>query len=484
VDGTIYGTTQHGGLGGAGTIFQLDPKGAAHVLYSFNGLTDGDQPNEDLFQAPDGSLFGTTFGGGTNGFGTIYKLSTNGLLTTLFTFDHTNGVLPAGGLLRASNGWFYGTASEGGVFHYGTLFRLGPDNQFDVVVAFNSTNGAFPHAGLALGLDGNFYGTTYKGGAFAKGTIFKISPAGLLTTLVSFNGTNGAFPVGLLSRDLDGTFLGTTTTGGAAGLGTVFRVAPDGTLTNLVSFSGLADGSHPGAGLLHASDGNWYGSTSDGGSFGDGTLFRLTPNAAFTTISQFDGYNGANPDSPMVENSDGSLLGVTRNGGPDGQGIIFRLAIPSLAPEITSQPSSVVTYAGSTIALSVATLASSPLFYQWHSNGTNSVDGPNISGSASRVLILTNITAANAGTYSLTVSNALGTVTSAQATVQVLVSAPFITQQPTNQVLAPGAIATFKASASGQLASGLSMARERDQFARLRQHPWRHHRYLDNHRRH
>jgi uncharacterized repeat protein (TIGR03803 family) len=218
-----------------------------------------------------------------------------------------------------------------------------------------------------------------------------------------------------------------------------------------VSFSGSNDGSHPRAGLFQASDGNWYGTTSDGGSFDDGTVFRLPPDGAFTTISMFDGYNGANPEAPLIEDKSGNLLGVAPNGGPYGQGIIYRLRIPSLSPQITGQPSSVVTYAGSTISLSVATLASAPIFYQWHSNGTNSVDHGNVSGSTSRVLTLTNVSVANSGTYSVTVSNALGSVTSVQVSVQVLSSAPSITLQPTNKTLIPGSIAIFKAAASGNL---------------------------------
>ena len=450
-NGIIYGTTQNGGVGGSGTIFQLDAAATPHLLHSFSGLDDGDQPNRGLSQASDGTLLGTTFGGGTNGFGTIFNLHTNGQSSTLFMFDHTDGVLPTAGLSKGNDGSLYGTASEGGVFHYGTIFRLGSSNEFSVLLAFNSSNGAFPHAGLTSGLDGNFYGTTYKGGAFGNGTIFKVSPSGFLTTLVSFNGTNGAFPVGELARDLDGSFRGTTTSGGAFGVGTIFRVTADGALTNLVSFTGSNDGSHPRAGLFQANDGNWYGTTSDGGSFGDGIVFRLTPDGAFTTISMFDGYNGANPEAPLIEDQSGNILGVAPNGGLYGQGVIYRLRIPSLLPQITGQPSSVVTYSGSMISLSVATLASAPIFYQWRSNGTNSIDRGNVSGSTSRVLTFTNVSAANAGTYSVTVSNAIGSVTSSQVSVQVLSSKPFITLQPADQTLIPGSIAVFKATASGNL---------------------------------
>src|SRR5204863_5777609 len=176
----------------------------------------------------------------------------------------------------------------------------------------------------------------------------------------------------------DGSFYGTTTSGGAFGFGTIYRVTRAGVLNSLISFSGVADGSYPQASLIQASDGNFYGTTAQGGAFGQGTIFQMSPAGALTTLAHFDGYNGANPEAMLLESADGSLYGTTQNGGPDDQGVIFRLSVPSAAPQITTQPSDVVAYQGGTVALRVASFGSPPLSYQWMENGTNLLDAGNV----------------------------------------------------------------------------------------------------------
>lgn len=451
LDGKIYGTTQTGGGKNSGTIFQWDASDQPRVLYFFGGLSDGDRPNGELIQDTDGSLLGTTYGGGSNAFGTIFRLNTQAQLTTLFTLDHTNGVLPSAGLVRGRDGGLYGTAYEGGIFHYGTIFRLDTNGGFAVVFPFANTNGAFPHAGFLRAADSSLYGTTYKGGAYDNGTIFRISPGGALSTMAAFNGTNGAFPLAGLVQTEDGSLYGTTAFGGAFGLGNIYRIFPDGLLTNLFSFTGIADGSHPLAGLIQSSDGNLYGTTSDGGAFGAGTVFRLSPEGSLITIAQFDGFNGTDPDAPLLEDTDGSLLGVTRSGGPFGEGVIFRLSIPSAGPQISSQPASLTIYAGSTATLTVASFGSSPLHYQWQEGGTNLIDIGNTQGSNTRTLVLTNVSPADSGNYSVIISNSLGSVLSSQASLQVLSSAPLMTLQPTNQTLAPGSTAVLHARVLGNV---------------------------------
>ena len=448
-DGRLYGTTQAGGASDAGTIFQLDASARPNVFYSFTGTADGDRPNGGLVQSADGRLFGTAYGGGTNGFGTVFAAGTNGQLNTLFSLDHTNGVLPTAGLVLGTDGNLYGTAYEGGIFHYGAVFRLTTNGSFETLFAFGLINGGFPHSMLTQSMDGNFYGTTYKGGIYGSGTVFKMLPNGALTTLASFNTTNGAFPLAGLTESSGGTFYGTTTYGGAFGLGTVFRLTRAGSSSNLVSFTGGTDGGHPSAALVQGSDGNLYGSTADGGAFGDGTVFRLSPDGGLTTICEFDGYNGANPDAPLTEAQDGSFYGTTQNGGLKGQGVIFRLSTPSAAPQITSQPADLLTYAGATVAFSVASFGSPSLSYQWQENGTNLADGPTVSGAAFRTLTLSNVSPANAGNYSVIITNSFGEAGSSQAVLQVLVSAPFISLQPTNQTLRPGDTAVLAVHAQG-----------------------------------
>jgi len=451
LNGTLFGTTQAGGVDGSGTVFFIDTNGVPQTLYSFTGTNDGKHPNGDLLQQANGALLGTTFGGGSNGFGTIFRLETNNLLTKLFDFDHTNGVLPTAGLTKTADGSPYGTSYEGGIFHFGTLFRLDTNGAYSVQVPFDSTNGAFPHCKLTLGSDGQLYGTTYKGGRFGSGTVFTMTPGGPLTTLASFDGTNGAFPMASLSQGTDGSFCGVTSSGGTFGLGTVFRVTRAGVLSNVYSFAGPVDGSHPQATPLLSSDGNFYGTTSDGGTFGLGTIFRLTPGGALTTIAQFDGFNGANPEAPLTEAEDGSLYGMTQNGGPNNQGVIFRLRVPAFAPQLTSEPAPVTAYVGSSIQFNVASFGSSPLAYQWQVNGTNLVDGARIVGSQGRILTLNDVGLSDSAFYSVVVSNAFGSVPSAAARLQVLSSAPVITLQPTNQTVVPGTSVILSAAVGGNL---------------------------------
>jgi len=207
-------------------------------LVAFNG-TNGAYPQGTLVQAKDGDFYGiTTYGGahkgetypGNSGYGTIFKITTNGALTTLVSFNSTNGAHPFAGLIEGRDGNFFGTTRWGGAHGKGTVFRMTPDGALTTLFSFDGTNGAWPVASLFQGSDGNFFGTTETGGigyngtpAYGNGTIFQISPNGTLTTLMFFNGTNGANPHGALVQGRDGNFYGTTTHGGANGAGTVFR---------------------------------------------------------------------------------------------------------------------------------------------------------------------------------------------------------------------------------------------------------------------
>jgi len=175
----------------------------------------------------------------------------------------------------------------------GTIFKITPGGVLTTVVSFNGTNGSHPYAGLIQATDGNFYGTTYNGGAdyttpsSGSGTAFKLTPDGVLTTLVFFNGTNGSRPYAGLAQGSDGNFYGTTVLGGVNDNGTVFRLTPGGGLTTLVSFNGM-NGSRPFARLVQGSDGNFYG-TADGGGLGGGTIFRLVEPFAIKKIVASNG---------------------------------------------------------------------------------------------------------------------------------------------------------------------------------------------------
>lgn len=205
-------------------------------------------------------------------------------LTTLHTFTGADGSDPLATLIQASDGNLYGTTDTGGANFYGTVFKISLSGTLTTLYNFCSqsgcADGGYPHAGLIQATDGNFYGEAGAGGTRGDGTVFKITPSGTLTTLHSFSGPDGALPDGGLLQASDGNFYGTTAAGGTNtclfgySCGTVFKITPSGTLTTLHTFDG-SDGSSPWAGLVRASDGNFYGTTYVGGANNDGTVFRL-----------------------------------------------------------------------------------------------------------------------------------------------------------------------------------------------------------------
>jgi uncharacterized repeat protein (TIGR03803 family) len=370
-DGNFYGTTWGGGtidpaFGGFGTIYKMTPNGAFTSLYSFGTLSnaqgaplDGQWPGGTLAKAADGTLYGTTSAGGpfASQAGTVFQITTNGALNVIYAFAGNNatfdsklgwtnydGANPNAGLVLGSDGNFYGTTYDYGAYGNGTVFQLTPGgtlttlHAFSPVVTPDYTNfdGANPLGELVEGPDGNFYGTTSSGGTNGDwGTVFKITPAGTFTTLHSFSGLlDGGNPYGGLALGTDGSFYGTTYTGGAVThgdpYGTIFRITTNGTLTTLHSFNeNNGDGDGARAGLLLASDGNFYGTTLDN------TVFEMTPDGTFTTLHTFSGPDGLSPIAALVQGTDGSLYGTTSARGGSGYGTIFRIIMPPVFRTIT-----------------------------------------------------------------------------------------------------------------------------------------------------
>ncbi len=322
-DGNFYGTTFYGGANGSGTVFQITAEGALTTLYSFcaqSSCTDGANPTAALVQGTDGDFYGTTgFGGVGTGHGTVFKITPSGTLTTLHIFVVSDGAVPTAALVQGSDGNFYGTTEYGGSNNLGTVFKMTPAGTLTTLYTFAGTDGSYPYAGLVQGSDGNFYGTTMDGGTNNLGTVFEITLAGTLTTLHSFNNTDGAYPIGGLAQGADGNFYGTTDDDGPNNYGTVFEITPAGTLTTLHSFNNT-DGAYPEAGLAQGTDGDFYGTTELGGSSGNcsgggcGTVFKMTSTGTLTTLHSFDGTDGA-ITLGLVQAKNGIFYGATFRGG-------------------------------------------------------------------------------------------------------------------------------------------------------------------------
>jgi uncharacterized repeat protein (TIGR03803 family) len=376
------------------------------TLYTFSG-PDGSDPPAGLVQGPDGNLYGTTNDGGTTNEGTIFKITPNGALTTLHNFcvpsapSCTDGWIPNGPLVLADNGLhFYGTTLTGGG---GTVFKITPSGTLITLHFFCCTDGKQPLGGLVQSLNGDLYGVTYLG-ATNPGTVFQITPAGTLTTLYNFctqdscldgeypqsplvqaangslYGTNagtdgygaifkldgyqltivyrfcaqdncadGRYPKGPLVQAANGDLYGTTTGGGKYDSGTVFKITPSGTLTTLHSFcaeGGCPDGVGPGVGLIQATDGNMYGTTVGGGANTQGTIFKITPNGRLTTLYSFCSQSGcpdgSGPSAGLVQATNGDFYGTTTPVYPwqpcaPNCGTVFRLSV-GLGPFVRTLP--------------------------------------------------------------------------------------------------------------------------------------------------
>ncbi len=298
------------------------------VLHSFLGApADGAYPQSTLIQGSDGNFYGTTGTGGTVSQGTMFKITPQGVETVLYSFGvGTDGQVPEATLIQGSDGNFYGTTGYGGTAGLGTVFKITPLGVETVLHSFTGGgDGVVPEVALVQGSDGNFYGTTAFGGAANRGTVFKITPLGVETVLHSFgSGSDGTIPDSVLIQGSDGNFYGTTTTGGSAASGTVFAVTPLGVETVLYSFGSSADGNFPLAGLTQSTDGNFYGTTGSGGTANAGTFFKITPLGAETVLHSFgSGTDGAIPEAVLIQESDGNFYGTTASGGTADSGSIF-----------------------------------------------------------------------------------------------------------------------------------------------------------------
>jgi len=359
--GDLYGMTEAGGVHGFGTLFEMKPKQGGGwtetVLHHFNNDgSDGFSPEAGLLFDSQGNLFGTTLQGGAHNRGTFFELSPQQGGAWKETIQHgfgslllagLDGTAPLSTLVFDSAGNIYGTTSSGGQNGFGTVFEFvrGTTNAWTEVVLynfnFNGADGIYPQAGL-IGSNGNFYGTTLEGGAKSVGTVIQLTPqqGGTWQESVaysfSFGGHDGALSTAGLISDGAGNFYGVTTEGGTYDSGTAFELSPGGgggwTETLVHNFGKGMDGAQPSAAMIADGSGNFYGTTTTGGVHDVGMVFEISPKQGGgwteTALHNFsaNGTDGYSPYGSLVLDGSGNLYGTTLQGGTSGSGTIFQLS--------------------------------------------------------------------------------------------------------------------------------------------------------------
>lgn len=316
-DGNLYTTAPAGGANLFGAVFQLTPSGAMKTLWSFANKDDGAFPNSGLTLGTDGSLYGTTSVGGSIGYGTIFKITSAGVFTTLHAFNgNTEGDQPESPPIQGPDGNYYGTTSDGGNAVFGTVYKMTPAGVVTVIYTFGGAL-RYPEA-LVLGTDGNFYGTAGGGSGSPYGAVFKITPGGKLTILHNFVNDDGKSPLGALIQASDGNFYGTTRGGGPDGLGVIYKMTPAGVLTVIHEFhetDGFGYG--PFSGVIQATDGKLYGTTIGPS---HGVLYQIGLDGTYVIVHNFTGIDGQNPQVAPFQHTAGKQFGDTAAGGTGNMG--------------------------------------------------------------------------------------------------------------------------------------------------------------------
>ena len=320
------------------------------VLYSFTGSKDGANPQSKLLMLPDGSLVGTTTAGGANGEGEVFQLTPGGRLGWTLSILHdfkagADGDLPAAGVIRDRQGNLYGTVYQGGAFGHGAVYELvkNSDGTYTNNVIYSFTggdDGGQPVSEVIFDKSGNLYGTTSLDGKYGQGVVFKLTPNGdgtwtetVLHAFVS-QSNDAQGPGGALVFDAAGNLYGVSVQGGTAGLGAVYQLAPNGTggykERVIYSFRGGSDGATPARSDLIVVGKALYGTTTNGGTADDGTVFQMLQNTngrwQERVIYSFPGgANGANPYAGVIRDSAGNLYGTTATGVFGAGGVVFKL---------------------------------------------------------------------------------------------------------------------------------------------------------------
>ncbi|HTK80497.1 MAG TPA: choice-of-anchor tandem repeat GloVer-containing protein [Rhizomicrobium sp.] len=323
-DGVLYSTLQNGTVQSSdGTIIDYAPGGTVDVLYRFQGQPpDGLGPQSGLTLGFDGALYGATTNGGVPGKGTVFRLF-NGAMTVLYQFtDGDDGAYPWAPPVQTPDGNLYGVTYNG--TNPGRAYRITPSGKFSVIASLPSKT----TAPLVMGVDGNFYGTTQYGGASNQGTVFRLSSKGKLTIIHSFDGSHeGATPIAPVMIGADGKFYGTTSGGGQFSQGIVYRLASSGNGYQVLHNFQVSEGTSSTAGLVQGSDNYLYSVQSAGGANGYGTMYRVnTRGTKFRVLHQFTFQDGAYPGATPTLQTNGTIYGfATKGGGGENgtSGVLF-----------------------------------------------------------------------------------------------------------------------------------------------------------------
>jgi len=397
-DGNLYGTTSISGPGrSGGAAFRITPVGNLTFLATF-GSAGQFEPNGALVQDSQGNFYGTSNSGGANDDGTIFRISPDHTITTIHEFDEVTGNGPTTGLVTGRDGNFYGTSQsstngakfyrltpagkfsilsdlsvstpaimspgapvlgkDGNFYAYAStdqpgiwrpcIIRLSSRGRADILSVFGPNDGYYPEGQLAQGADGIFRGVTSSGGTAQSGTVFTFSPREGITTVASYTGSYGTQPRAGLTAAPAGEFYG-------VGNWAINKLTTDNRIENIATFTGSDRGS-PDSKLLLAADGNYYGTTSQGGSKGLGSVFRVTPTGEFTLLHSFSSTDGGAPSGGLMQAADGHIYGTTTRGGTTsdgrsaGGGEFFRIRLGAIS---TPEDATAITWNGATLHGSV-----------------------------------------------------------------------------------------------------------------------------------
>ncbi len=325
VNGILYGTTEHGGTRGRGTVFAVTTAGTERSIYNFVAGDDGEDSAAGLIDV-NGVLYGTMHYGGKLGGGSVFAVTPAGKERVLHYFEYgmVDGDNPYDALIDV-NGILYGTTGQGGDHNAGTVFSLTTAGDERILHNFTGKDGANPCTSLT-DVNGVLYGTTYGGGKYGSGTFFSVTTSGGETVRHNFGGgQDGSAPVPDSLIDVNGVLYGTTYFGGKYGYGTVFSVTTAGIERVLYSFAGGEDGSNPFTAGLTYVNGVLYGTTLAGGKYGHGTVFAVTAAGKESVLHSFGGgEDGSGPVAGLID-VNGILYGTTATGGKYRWGTVFSI---------------------------------------------------------------------------------------------------------------------------------------------------------------